>query len=225
MATYIHTGDIITSAIEILLLVIRRKVFRIKHFRHFASQTLGLQLASTVAMWLSLAAIHHTVYREGRFLNSMYYSMVSISTVGFGDFPFITEDFYEAGIVYWICCLVIFVFSLGMFTASIGQVNKIFIKTSTGKMKIRFLKKKMNKKKGENRTVGLNKQHQLKEINNYNNYNNNKNYNNNYNDINNNNNNNSTCNCNCHRHPPTEDGNMKSNKYEDDNRAYYNHLF
>ena len=101
-----------------------------------------MQLTITILLWISLAVNHYAVHSSGRFINSAYYSMVTISTVGFGDYPWKSEEFLDAGFVYLLLSMFLFLFSLGTFAASITQVNKLLTETSTKNIKRKLLQKK-----------------------------------------------------------------------------------
>ena len=197
MSMYAITGEIITSSIEILLLTVRQKCFHLDHLRHLTIQTLCMQLTITILLWISLAVNHYAVHSSGRFINSAYYSMVTISTVGFGDYPWKSEEFLDASFVYLLSSMFLFLFSLGTFAASITQVNKLLTETATKNIKQKLLQKKKitrPEKKEEK---------QMKYIE----------------DNNNNNNNNKQCACSCHHQYERIENNHNNIN------AYVNHLF
>lgn len=199
MTTYAYTGEIITSSIQMFLLTVRQKVFHVTHLKHLTIQTLCMQLMITMLLWLSLAVNHYAVYPDDRFINSAYYSMVTISTVGFGDYPWKSEEFLNAGFMYWILSMFLFLFSLGTFAASISQVNKFITETSSKKVKEKLLK--MKKKRRSESREQTEQQEQLENIKN----------------------NNKQCNCFCHHN--NDENKEYENKEIIHSNAYVNHLF
>jgi len=127
MTSYIFAGKIITALIKLFVLLIRKKCFRIKHSRRFTMQCVILQSVLTVLLWLSLASVDHSIYEGRRYLDSLYFAMATVSTVGFGDFSWSSEDCFNAGFQYLIISSTVFLFSMGVFASAITTINEMFI--------------------------------------------------------------------------------------------------
>ena len=70
-----------------------------------------------ILLWICLSAIDQHVNTDRTFLDSLYFGMITISTVGFGDFIWSSESCYRVGIHFLIFSMVCFVFSMGTFAS------------------------------------------------------------------------------------------------------------
>ena len=147
MALYVYTGEIVTSFTRITVVSIRRRLLRDFTRKHLALQTLILQLILTILLWLMLAALDWAVYKDQgrRYFDSMYFVMMTISTVGFGDFSYSCLDNFNAGFYYLLLSAFCFLFSMGTFTSSISQLNQVIIDFSKHKPKA-FVKRMTTKR-------------------------------------------------------------------------------
>ena len=89
-----------------------------------------MQFMLTILLWLFLALVDHSVYEGRRYLNSMYFAMATVSTVGFGDFSWSSEDCFNAGFHYLVISAMLFLFSMGVFASSITTINEMFVELS-----------------------------------------------------------------------------------------------
>ncbi|XP_066935430.1 potassium channel subfamily K member 15-like [Clytia hemisphaerica] len=154
MPVYIYTGEMITSVTRIAVVIIRRKFQRNFSQKYLTLETLVSQMFMTIVVWLSLAAIDYSIYvdENKRFFDSMYYSMMTISTVGFGDFYWSSEDCFNKGFHYLLLSSFCFLFSMGTFASTLTQVNKLICDLTTKKPN--FLRKVRKMTEGRTRNEG-----------------------------------------------------------------------
>ncbi|XP_066935429.1 potassium channel subfamily K member 3-like [Clytia hemisphaerica] len=144
MTSYIFAGKVITTLTSIVLLIIRQQLFGIRHARYFSICLLGVQFCMMIALSMGFAAIDYKVHESSKrsFLDSMYWSMVTISTVGFGDFYWSSEEYFNAGIHYLVLVVFCFLFAMGTFASTITQVCELI-----GDYSKRTYQKQMSKRK------------------------------------------------------------------------------
>ena len=85
---------------------------------------------------------------NSRFLDSMYFSMVTISTVGFGDMPWRSQDYYKKSVFFLMLSISAFLFAMGTFTSTISEVSHVFVSTrkmKQNKKQDRSVKKKLER--------------------------------------------------------------------------------
>ena len=58
-----------------------------------------------------------------RFLDSVYFVIVSISTVGFGDIPWKSQKCYNKSIFILILTIATVIFAMGTFASTITEIN------------------------------------------------------------------------------------------------------
>ena len=83
----------------------------------------------------------------------MYWSMVTISTVGFGDFYWSSEEHLNAGIHYLLLVIFCFQFAMGTFASTITQVCELVAEYSK-----RTIEKQRSKRKSKKKEGSLNKE-------------------------------------------------------------------
>ena len=117
MTSYIYAGEVITTFTYIIVLQIRQRVFNIYSERHLIQQVILFQFNFMILLWIFLSAVDQHVNTDRTFLDSLYFGMITISTVGFGDFIWSSESCYRVGIHFLIFSMVCFVFSMGTFAS------------------------------------------------------------------------------------------------------------
>jgi len=148
MAVYIFAGEMITASLQLFVLFTRKRVLGIKHSHHYELQTVVLQLVFTIVLWLVLAATDYVVEKGNRrYLDCIYFAMITISTVGFGDMWWSAEKYWDVGPHYLLINMTVFLFSMGIFASTITVVNSIMMRYTNqrlakAKMKIKSIKRK-----------------------------------------------------------------------------------
>ena len=126
MTSYVYAGEVITSLTYITVLQIRQRVFNMYSERHFIQQAILFQFNFMIFLWVGLSAVDQHINSNNRtFLDSLYFGMVTISTVGFGDFSWSSEQCYRVGLHFLIFSMIAFVFSMGTFASSITQISSL----------------------------------------------------------------------------------------------------
>ena len=161
MTSYIYAGEVITTFTYIIVLQIRQRVFNIYSERHLIQQVILFQFNFMILLWIFLSAVDQHVNTDRTFLDSLYFGMITISTVGFGDFIWSSESCYRVGIHFLIFSMVCFVFAMGTFASSITQIiTLISTYTKGGQKKQKMLQSIHNCTEEE-----LSKPHQVGEKN------------------------------------------------------------
>lgn len=103
--------------------ILKRKKEDNTRIEHLSVKVFILQVVTAVWLWISSSLIAYT-YEDLDFIDSVYFVLISLTTVGFGDIPYTVEKYLNKPLIF-ILAFTIFFYGMAVMTSVITSFSEV----------------------------------------------------------------------------------------------------
>ena len=132
MVMYIHAANVIITIAKITILEFETRVLKRPKVQYPTAKVFGLQILVTALLIVSSACFYRfNNVHEMTFTDSLYFTMTSLTTIGFGDFTLDFTKYLKETYLFIILCFLWF-FGMGMVASIIAGLSEMVSKYKFG---------------------------------------------------------------------------------------------
>uniref|UniRef100_A0A7M5WXW9 Potassium channel domain-containing protein n=1 Tax=Clytia hemisphaerica TaxID=252671 RepID=A0A7M5WXW9_9CNID len=128
MSLYLSAGHIVTAFTQTsVLLFYNEYLGRKLEKKTFSVHVMVVQTMLTLIVWIvfSFVSMYSSFTPINRFIDGLYFAFLTISTVGFGDFSYSSEQAFNTNFFVWVIHAVLFCIGTGAIASIIGSINEL----------------------------------------------------------------------------------------------------
>jgi len=134
MVMYIHAANVIITIAKIAILDIETRWLKHSKVHYATAKVFGLQLTVTTLLVIGSALFYtYNNIREMTFIDALYFTITSLTTIGFGDFTLDFTKYLDQVHLFIVLCFLWF-FGMGMVASLIAGLSELVSKYKFGSL-------------------------------------------------------------------------------------------
>ena len=129
IVTYIQAANVLICVSKIIVLLIERHIRHLERVKYYTEKVFMLQLLVTTILIIGSSLFYsYNGIEEMTFLDSLYFTLTTLTTIGFGDFTLDFSRYLEKNIHLFIILSFLWFFGMGMVASIIAGLGEIVAK-------------------------------------------------------------------------------------------------